>query len=273
MSSSPPTAEKAKNDRALRFYQDVLGLERLHYGMWLPEDSLTMDSLKAAQKRYEDFLVESIPDGVRRILDVGCGTGELCMNLKAAGYDVEGLSPDINQKRVFAEKVDAPFHFTKFEESQLDGGYDLIIMSESCQYIPIDKVFEVAAKALAPNGHLMVCDYFVLDQDAGELSKSGHDYNDFLAKAESSPFEIVARRDITQDIRKTLEIADDWAGKILLGADILTEKFRSRNPFLWKILKWFGSSKYEKAVSQRVLLDADKFAAVKKYEFFLFKLN
>lgn len=273
MSSSAPTTEKAKNDRALRFYRDALGLERLHYGMWLPEDALTMDALKAAQKRYEDFLIESIPEGTRKVLDVGCGTGELCLQLKAKGYDVEGLSPDINQKKVFGEKVAAPFHFTRFEDSHLDGGYDLIIMSESCQYIPLDKVFEVAQKALNPKGYLMVCDYFVLDQNAGELSKSGHDYSEFLEKAAQSAFEIVKRRDITPDIRKTLEIADDWAEKILLGADILTEKFRERNPFLWKVVKWLGRRKYERALSQRVLIDADKFCAVKKYEFFLFQLK
>jgi len=272
MSSSAPSTEKAKNDRALRFYRDALGLERLHYGMWLPDDELTMEALKAAQKRYEDFLIDSIPEGTRRVIDVGCGTGELCLHLKARGYEVEGLSPDINQKKMFAEKVEARFHFTKFEDSQLEGGYDLIIMSESCQYIPMDKVFEVAQQALNPRGYLMVCDYFVLDHNAGELSKSGHDYNEFLKKAEESAFEIVSRRDITLDIRKTLEIADEWAEKILLGADILTEKFRERNPFLWKIVKWFGISKYEKLLSQKVLIDADKFCAFKKYEFLLFQL-
>lgn len=273
MSNHAPTAAKAKNDRALRFYRDVLGLERLHYGMWLPEDELTMEALKAAQKRYEDFLIDSVPEGARRILDVGCGTGELCLHLKDRGYDVHGLSPDINQKKVFAEKVEAPFHFTRFEDSHLEGGYDVIIMSESCQYIPIDKVFDVAAKALKLGGHLMVCDYFVLDQNAGELSKSGHDYEAFMAKAEASRFEIVKRRDVTPDIRKTLEIADGWTDKILLGADIFTEKFREKNPFIWKILVWLFGKKYQKAVSQKVLLDADRFSEVKKYEFFLFQLG
>ena len=75
MISSEPATEKAKNDRALRFYRDVLGLERLHYGMWSPDDPLTMEALQAAQKRYEDFLIENVPEGVERILDVGCGSG------------------------------------------------------------------------------------------------------------------------------------------------------------------------------------------------------
>ena len=92
-------------------------------------------------------------------------------------------------------------------------------------------------------------------------------------KAESSAFEIVKRRDVTPDIRKTLEIADLWVEKILLGGDIMTEKFRDRNPFIWKILKWLFGAKYEKAIAQRVLIDADRFTIVKKYEFFLFQLG
>ncbi|MEM9157536.1 MAG: methyltransferase domain-containing protein [Verrucomicrobiota bacterium] len=269
--TTPADSKKPKNDRALRFYRDVLGLERLHYGIWNLDDELTMDKLKEAQERYETYLVESIPDGARTVLDVGCGSGELCMRLKHLGYDIEGLSPDRNQKVMFAEKVDAPFHFTRFEEAQLEKKYDCIIMSESCQYIPMEKVFEVAKSALKDDGRLMIIDYFVVDQNAGMMSKSGHDYNKFLDTAKASGMEIEKRRDVTAETAKTMDCAKLWADKILLGADILTEKFRDRNPRTWKFVKWVFRKKIKKVMDQMDLLDAESFAKAKKYEFFLFK--
>ena len=85
-----------QDSRALRFYSDVLGLEHLHYGMWVRDEELTLANLKAAQARYQQAIIDLLPPPPARILDVGCGTGELSKALKAIGYEVEGLSPDIN---------------------------------------------------------------------------------------------------------------------------------------------------------------------------------
>ena len=72
---------KSSNDRALRIYNEVLGLDRLHYGMWLEEDELSYENLKKAQIRYEDYLIENIPEGVKTILDVGCGSGAVTRDI------------------------------------------------------------------------------------------------------------------------------------------------------------------------------------------------
>jgi len=40
-----------KDDRALRFYNEVLGLDSLHYGIWQPDDAVTIDNLRLAQTR------------------------------------------------------------------------------------------------------------------------------------------------------------------------------------------------------------------------------
>ncbi|EDY82619.1 Methyltransferase domain family [Verrucomicrobiia bacterium DG1235] len=265
-------SEKASNDTALRFYRDVLGLERLHYGIWNDGDELTFEALKEAQERYENFLLDSIPVGSGKVLDVGCGTGEMCVNLQKRGYDVEGLSPDRNQKRYFAEKLMVPFHHSKFEDFEPEAGkYDCIIMSESCQYIPMKRVFENAAVALKSSGHLMVCDYFVVDHGAGILSNSGHDRESFLKCAEDAGYKVIKHRDITKEAARTLDMGKQIADRILMAVDIFTERFREKHGVCYKFVKWLFRKKIAKMENQLPLLDSKRFSEVKRYEFFLFQ--
>ncbi len=265
-------SEKASNDTALRFYRDVLGLERLHYGIWNDDDELTFDALKEAQARYENYLLDSIPEGSAKILDVGCGTGEMCVNLQKRGYDVEGLSPDRNQKRYFADKLKVPFHHFKFEDFEPEAGkYDCIIMSESCQYIPVNRVFENAAVALKSGGHLMICDYFVVDHDAGILSKSGHDRTAFLKAAEDNGYKIVKERDITHEAAKTLDMGKLIVDRFLMAADMFTERFREKHSWTFGFAKWLARKKIKKMTDQLPLIDSKRFSEVKRYEFYLFE--
>jgi|TARA_B110000503_G_scaffold142921_2_gene241640 MPBQ/MSBQ methyltransferase len=258
-----------KNDRALNFYNKVLGLDRLHYGMWLPEDELTFSKLKEAQERYEDYLIAHIPKNVKSILDVGCGTGILTKKLIDLGYDAEGLSPDINQKQVFTENTNAPFHHLGFEDFSSVDRYDCIIMSESSQYINIDKIFENSDQALKKDGLLMICDYFTLDGVSGEISKSGHNYKKFMNRIDSSNFSLLADQDITDSITKTLDLGLDIVSKFLLALEILTEKIQGKRPYLKKIIFWLYRKKIAKLTKQLELLDSHTFKENKKYQFIL----
>lgn len=261
------------NDRALRFYNEVLGLERLHYGIWLQDDELSIEKLKKAQERYENYLIENIPDGVKSILDVGCGTGILTKKLIDLGYNVEGLSPDINQKRIFTENINAAFHHLAFEDFSETDRYDCLIMSESAQYINIEKIFENSKRALKKSGYLMICDYFVLKNASGELSKSGHDYEVFMNYIKNSDFTIVLENDITESITKTLDIGMDFVERIFKGLDIGTEKLRERHPHISRFLLWLFKGKIEKLEKQIQLLDSNEFKKNKTYRFILMQVN
>ncbi|MBC2607626.1 class I SAM-dependent methyltransferase [Pelagicoccus albus] len=265
-------SDKACNDTSLRFYRDVLGLERLHYGIWNEGEELSFESLKRAQERYETYLLDNIPEGCRRILDVGCGTGEMCLSLVKRGYEVEGLSPDRNQKAYFSDKLYVPFHHSRFEDFEAGARrYDCIIMSESCQYMPIRQVFETSSSALVSGGYLMVCDYFVVDKDAGILSESGHDRSRFLELARELGYKVVKTRDMTLETARTLDMGKLIADRILLAAEIFSERFRQRNKFCYRFVRWLFRKRMKKLQDQLPLLDAKRFCEVKRYEFYLFQ--
>lgn len=265
------SAHGRSSDRALRFYQEVLGLDRLHYGMWKEDDILTFDNLKQAQKRYEDFLIDHIPMQVRSIVDVGCGTGVLLARLKQLDFQAEGLTPDVHQIEVLAAKGLEPVHACRFEKFHPAGRYDCIIMSESAQYIHLDKLFSNAAAVLKHQGYLMVCDYFTLDHARGIMAKSGHNRDHFLRMAQKNHFEILQQLDITRDVLKTLRMAKYVADKAILALDIGTVKIRTRHPLLTRLAFRLFRKKLNRVKEEMQLIDADKFQQNKTYQFFLFQ--
>lgn len=262
-----------KNDRALRFYNEVLGLDHLHYGIWEEGETLTLENLKQAQQRYEDLIVNSIPEGVKTILDAGCGTGELSRRLKNSGFDIEGLSPDINQKDLYAEKTGRPFHFCRFEDFKPEKKYDCIIMSESGQYVPLDKLFATAKQALNEGGYLISFDYFVLDNATGILSKSGHNLDAFEKEANKTGFNILKDIDVTEKISKTLELGKQLVERSLKAIEIGTEKIRMKHPILTKFVNRLIDSKKRRFDKEMELLDAEKFKACKRYKLYLFQFS
>ena len=260
-----------ENDRSLRFYHEVLGLKHLHYGLWDLDDPLSYDNLKRAQQRYEDFLIENLPKEANSILDVGCGTSSLSMRMHGLGLDVEGLSPDINQKQIFTENLNVPFHHTTFEKFEPQKKYDCLIMSESAQYIPYTELFKKAIECLKQDGHLLVCDYFVKDNAQGLLSKSGHRLTLFLEEAKKNNFMIAKHKDLTDNVVKTLELAKLIADRGLLAADIASEKFRTKHPVWTKLVLWTFRKKIAHAKEQMVLIDSGQFKENKRYNFYLFQ--
>lgn len=261
------------NDRSLRFYREVFDLDHLHYGLWEGDEPLTLENLRTAQQRYEDRLVALLPDGARSVLDVGCGTAALARRLADAGYEVEGLSPDDNQARCFREALDAPFHHCRFERFVPERTYDCLVFSESCQYIPVDGFLATARQCLAPGGHVLIADYFVRDGAEGKLAKSGHNHTAFQAAVAEAGFSPVGEEDVTDAAARSLELASQLADRALVAGDILTEKFRTRHPWVTGLVFRLFRRKWERLREERVLIDADAFRANKKYLFLKYRRN
>lgn len=263
---------RVKVSTALRFYHEVLGLDHLHYGLWNGE-AFDLAGLKKAQDRFSRLLCQWVPEDAGSVLDVGCGIGSTALMLHRSGLDVEGLSPDPYHRDAFARRVGTPFHLSRFQEFEPPRRYDLVLMSESAQYIWLDRLFPSVSRAAAPGGHLLVADYFTIDGADGVMARSGHPLADFLAQAERAGLELERREDVTDRVAPTLDLARSWLSAYVEPClSIASESFRGRHPHLARIGRWLLRGRIEKLRELEALVDSERFKEHKRYLILLFRV-
>jgi MPBQ/MSBQ methyltransferase len=260
-----------KINTALRFYHEILGLDQLHYGLW-ENDDFTMNGLKVAQERYSDHLISYFPDSVKVVLDAGAGTGATSQKLQNKGYDVDALSPDPYQQHLFKKNRNVDFHLARFQNFKPQKKYDLVLMSESCQYIPMQQLF-ISAKQCAAGGYLLIDDYFITHPDNTAMSKSGHKLDAFYKEAEKNGFELIRQEDITDKAAISLDLAKDWVERFVLPSiELLTYSFSRKHPKTFSFIRWLARKKIRKFNDDLMLLNAEHFKRVKRYKILLFKI-
>jgi MPBQ/MSBQ methyltransferase len=252
--------------------REVLELDHLHYGLW-QDEPLDLEGLKQAQERYAEKLCDWVPQGVRTILDVGCGSGSMALRLRDRGFEVEGLAPDPYLGELFTERTGLPFHLARFQEFEAARRYDLILMSESAQYIWLDSLFPRVCR-VAPGGHLLLADYFVVENDGSQAARSGHPLDGFLARATQSGCELLRREDVTEQAAPTLALASSWLDRYGVKiVAVLGERAHRRHPWLYGLGdKLFGGRLRRKLEQERTLCDPEIFRRLKRYELMLFRV-
>lgn len=198
---------------ALEYYLGLTKSPYLHYGYWeeLPTsvDELTIPRFRAAQEAYAARLLSYIPAETKTILDVGCGIGGNAAYLLARGYQVEGLAPDAFQEEQFRKNThdQAKFHLTRFEDFQLANFYDLLLFSESSQYMSAIDIANGAARLLNPGGYLLLADMLRTDPEyrTGIFSNC-HVVAEINAAMESAGFKLIKTEDISPQIAPSLAL-------------------------------------------------------------------
>ena len=262
-----------EEDFGYRFYHDVLGLEHAHYGLWAGEE-LTLAGFRIAQRRYTEKLADLFPESVVSVLDVGCGTGGNAATFARRGYKVEGLSPDAFHGRLFREATGLTFHECKFEDFRPPRRYDAICMSESSQYVPLDRLFSSAVHALEPGGYLIVGDYFALVKDGSPAARSGHLLSAFLAEAEKSGMQMDYERDVTEETAPTLDLACRLLDRYIVPTVRLTmQRWRLRHPRLLSIGLWFSRRFLKNIEARKETLDSRAFREKKTYRLYRFRAS
>jgi SAM-dependent methyltransferase len=111
------------------------------------------------ETRYTyDFIRRFLSSECRRILEVGCGTGELAARLSKDGYTVVAIDSDPDSIATALELgVDARVaiwpHFA-------DGHFDAVLFTRSLHHIhPLTESIEHAAESLVKGGRIIVDDF------------------------------------------------------------------------------------------------------------------
>ncbi|MCS6820994.1 MAG: class I SAM-dependent methyltransferase [Microscillaceae bacterium] len=249
MSKNKVDTKEIGLDIGLIFLGYFLKTDYLHYGYW--KDNLTPDiaNLKQAQENYTQLLFEYIPAGVKQILDVGCGSGRVAYELVQSGYQVEAVSPS-QRLSAHAYKLlgnDFQIYQGKYEEVKIEKQYDLVLFSESFQYIPMEISLQKSYDLLRPNGYVLICDFFQTEAEGKSPLGGGHKWKAFETLLSTLPYKIIHNLDITAEIAPTMTVVNDFTLRVIQPSwYMLLEILETKLPFIAKILKWKYKKKLEK---------------------------
>ena len=213
----------------------------LHYGYW-PEDlAPEIGNLKCAQENYANLLLAHIPKGVHSILDVGAGTGAFAKRLIAAGYEVDCVSPaPYLTARIRQTLGNGPTIFEcSFEELQTDKRYDLILFSESFQYVKMPIALSKSCERACPTGFVLISDFFRNETDQKSSLGGGHPLKDFREMSGACPLNLLVDKDITPQTAPNLDLTDDFVHQVVGPArDRIFETLGARYPLPTRFLRW-----------------------------------
>lgn len=241
---------------ALNYYLGLTESPYLHYGYWetlpVPTDELTLARLRIAQQAYTVKLLDVIPKGTETILDVGCGIGGNAAYLLDRGFAVEGLAPDPFQQQRFLKCTGdrTIFHLTRFEDFKATKSYDLILFSESSQYMSAVDIANGAAKILNPGGHVLLADMLRSDANYKEgMFSNCHVVSELHAALKQAGFSLVKTEDISAHILPTIDLYVDTFRRYGLNTMIYVADLISiAVPPIHKLLRWIFRRWFKKLV-------------------------
>ena len=250
--------------------------EDLHYGYWPHDKTATAQNFAEAQQRHSQFIIDHIPEGVEFILDVGSGSGNLAKKLISLGYHVDCVIPSEFLAERVKQKLDenSTIHICKFEAVETNVTYDLILFSESFQYIPMDKSIPKIQKLLSPNGHLLICDVFHKNVPGKSPMRGGHRWDYFEKIIGESNLKLTCELDITEETAPTYDFLNQLLTDVAEPISEMTGGYLNyKYPKLTKLIKW----KFQKKLNRinhvwfSGKLTGENFIKFKSYKLLIYK--
>ena len=262
------SSQRVGLDMGLAIGRFFLNTEDLHYGYWPKGKTATIQNFAEAQKAHSKLIIDHIPDGTQRILDVGSGSGNLALKLINKGFQVDCVIPS----EFLAEQVQAKLgnqstiHICGFEDVPESEKYDLILFSESFQYVKLGESMVKIMTMLNPGGHLLICDFFRRDVLGKSPMGGGHSWQGFQDIITKHPLKMVTDLDITKETAPTIDLLAKFNADVVTPiSEMSGEYLIDHYPRITRLLQWKFKKRIEKI--SRIYLSG----AVNGYSFKQFK--
>jgi SAM-dependent methyltransferase len=123
------------------------------------------------------FILDELPSAPARVLEVGCGPGELARALAETGYDVLAIDPDAPEGPLFRR--------TRIEEFDSTETFDAVIAQLSLHHVTdlavaLDKVIDV----LSSEGRVVIDDFGWERLDEGAAGRVGIPFHEWQEEHE-----------------------------------------------------------------------------------------
>tara|TARA_A100001234_G_C12612090_1_gene379956 strand:+ start:255 stop:1097 length:843 start_codon:yes stop_codon:yes gene_type:complete len=254
-----------------------LNTEHLHFGYW-PEDlDVNLNNVKKAQDYHSEKIIKSIPKNVETILDVGSGSGGLAEKLVDNGYHVDCVSPSEYLSDSIEQKLKkrATVYRSTFEDLDLQKKYDLVIFSESFQYVNIKKSLNKIPLVVQEKGHVLICDFFRKPGTGKKPLGGGHDWEVFQDNLSDHSFTEILNKDITRETARTYDLINQIIGEVADPVRSLSAKYLdSQYPTGMKFLRWYFKKKIKRI--NRIYfsgnMTGDMFNKLKTYRVLLYRI-
>tara|TARA_B100001029_G_scaffold42383_1_gene33086 strand:- start:7506 stop:8336 length:831 start_codon:yes stop_codon:yes gene_type:complete len=256
-----------------KFFMDT---EELHYGYWPDEKKATAQNFSQAQDRHSQLIIDNIPNNVKKILDVGSGSGSLAKKLIKLGYQVDCVIPS----EFLAEKVKVKLsdssnvYINKFEDLDISHHYDLVLFSESFQYVELNDSIKKIISVLNKNGHLLICDVFHKNVEGISPMRGGHRLDLFDDEISNSTLVKEKDIDITKETAPTWDFLNQLLNEVAIPiSDMSNNYLEYKYPRLTKLIKWKYQRKLNKIKKVWLSgeLTGESFIKFKSYRLFIYK--
>jgi len=165
-------------------------------------------------------------------------------------------------------------HICGFEQMPTTKTYDLIIFSESFQYVKMGETLHKVEQMINPNGHLLICDFFRRDVPGKSPMGGGHSWQGFQDTISTLPLQQVTDLDISEETAPTIDLLDQFCRDVLMPISEMSGAYLQYNyPYLTALINWKLKKRIEKI--RRTFLSGDlngeSFKKFKTYHLLLYK--
>ena len=157
----------------------------------------------------------------------------------------------------------------------IDKKFDLVIFSESFQYVNIQKTLSKVPNFLNKNSYFLICDFFRKPGTGNKLLGGGHAWDEFYNEISSTSFENILDQDITIETARTYDLINKIINNVAEPVRELSAKYLESNyPKIMKLLRWYLDQKIKRI--NRIYfsgnMTGETFINLKTYRLLLYKL-